>query len=105
MAATLITPLLVTGAVAVVAYLTRSRRAFFCGLIVCWFAAVRAPEPIHAQYHSAEAAYEAHYNESVARSGRAVIGGIVGTAVGLILCEISAWRSSRRQVGNGEDRQ
>jgi len=102
MGATLITPLLVTGAVAVIAYLTHSRCAFFCGIIGCWLAATLAPEPARMEWRSVEAAYMAEYNESLARSGRAPIGGVVGTAVGLILCEVGVWRTFNRQNGTSE---
>lgn len=104
MAAALINPLLVTGVVAIIAYLTNSRSAFFCGIIGCWLAATVAPEPSRGQWRSAEAAYMHNYNETVARSGRAVIGGIVGTAVGLVLFEIGAWRTFNRQNGTTEHR-
>ena len=96
-AALLLAPLLVTGVIAIIAYVTRCRLAFLCGAAACWLAATPAPR-IHAQYRSGEAAAMHSVSDNLARSGeRAPIAGLVGTTVGLILSEIILARSLKRQ--------
>jgi len=104
MDAWLITPLLVTGAIAIVAFVTRRRAAFVFGALACWLVAASPDAPVHAQYRIQEAAYMATFNEGVTRSWeRAPIAGVIGTIIGLLVSEFITAKSvkGRQPASNG----
>jgi hypothetical protein len=98
MAAWIIAPLLITGVIAIVAFVTRRRAAFVFGALACWIVTASPGPPIHAQYHTQEAAYMAAFNDGVARSWeRAPMAGLIGTIIGLLVSELSAAKSAKER--------
>ena len=87
-AATMIPILAVIAAIAVVAFITRSRVAFVVGSLTCWCAVMASQRVEYSDYQSVEAAIMADVRYRWQHGWDvAPMAGLVGTVVGLVCSE------------------
>lgn len=100
-AAQMLVPVVATGLVAVIAWVTGRRLAFVCGTAACWMA-VLAPRPrVYAEYSSLEGAYMSSFRDAWAISrDTAPIAAVIGVVAGLLNSEFLARKQPNTRVGS-----